>query len=191
MLALLLVLLSPTLHAAGVELQVQYSAIQKALSQQIFPGDGRLYVQGAPETKCSFAFLEHPVVAGLDGHIEIRARFSGRNAASVFGLCLGLGDTFELRILAVPLFQNGMIRLQSVEVETMKDSYYTRRVRESVQDSLTKKFEYNVTEEARRILERRLPGEAFQQQMRNFQVSQIRATAEALILQLEFTLIVK
>jgi hypothetical protein len=189
-LLLLLIAMLP-LGAAGVELQIQYSAIQKSLAQQIFPGDGRLYVKGTPATKCSYAFLEKPVVGGGDGHIEIKASFSGKNATSLFGHCLGLGDTFDLRILAVPEFDHGMIRLQSVQVETLKDGYYTKRVRESIQENLSKKFEYNVTEEARRILERKLPGETFQQHLRNFQVSRIQVTAEALILQLEFTLIVK
>ena len=40
-------------------------------------------------------------------------------------------------------------------------------------------------------LERKLPGETFQQQLKSFQVAAVRATAEALILQLEFTLVVK
>jgi hypothetical protein len=188
---LLFLLAIQPLRAAGVELQIQYSAIQRALAQQVFPGDGRMYVKGTPETKCNYAYLEHPTVGGLEGHIEIKAKFSGRNATSFFGHCLGLGDTFDLRIVAIPMFDKGMIRLQSVEVETLKDTYYSKRVRESIQENLAKKFEYNVTEEARKLLERKLPGETFQQQLKNFQVAAIRATAEALILQLEFTLIVK
>jgi hypothetical protein len=179
------------LRAGGVELQVQYSAIQRALAQQVFPGDGRMYVKGTPETKCNYAYLEHPTVGGSEGHIEIKATFSGKNATSLFGHCFGLSDTFDLRIVAVPMFDKGMIRLQSVEVETMKDTYYTKRVRESIQQNLGKKFEYNVTEEARRLLERKLPGESFQQQLKSFQIAAIHATTEALILQLEFTLVVK
>lgn len=190
LLPLLLLVLAP-LRASGVEVQIQYSVLQKAIAQQAFPASGRMYVKGSPENKCSYAYLENPVVSGMEGKIEIRAHFSGKNATNVLGYCLGLGDTFDIRILAAPQFQNGMIRLESVEVETAKDGFYTRRVREGIQENLAKKFEYNVTEDAKRILERKLPGENFQQQLKNFKVASIRVTAEALILQLEFTLIVK
>lgn len=188
---LLLLLAITPLRATGVEVQIQYSVLQKALAQQAFPQSGRMYVKGSQDNKCNFAYLENPTVGGMEGHLEIKARFTGKSATSLFGFCLGPGDTFDLRIIAVPQFHNGMIRLDSVEVETAKDGFYTKRVRESIQEKLAKKFEYNVTEDAKRILERKLPGETFQQQLRDFKVSSIRATAEALILQLEFTLIVR
>jgi hypothetical protein len=48
-----------------------------------------------------------------------------------------------------------------------------------------------VADEARRILERPQVGEPYQQQLQNFQVSQIRVTPAALLLTLEFTLVVQ
>jgi hypothetical protein len=186
-------LLSLPLHAGGVELQVQYSAIQKVLAQQMFIQDGRMYVRGTPADKCSYAFLEAPVVGGLDGLIEIKALFHGKNATSFLGRCWGLGDVFELRIVAAPYFENGLIRLRDVNVETVdRKSYYSKKVRESITDNLGRRFEYRVADEAKRILERKVdPREPYQQYLQSFQVSQIRVTPAALVLMLDFTLVVK
>lgn len=188
-------LLSLPLHAAGVELQVQFSAIQKVLSQQMFIQEGRMYVRGTPTDKCSYAFLEAPVVNGVNGRIEIRALFHGKNATNFLGRCWGLGDVFELRIVAAPYFEKdkGLIRLKDVEVETVdRKTYYSKKVRDSITENLGKRFEYRVADEAKRILERKAdPKEPYQQQLQSFQVSQIKVTPAALVLMLDFTLVVK
>jgi len=186
-------LLSLPLQAAGVELQVQFSAIQKVLSQQMFIQEGRMYVRGTPKDKCNYAFLEAPVVGGIEGRIEIRAVFHGKNGTNFLGRCWGLGDVFELRIAAVPYSEQGLIRLKDVAVEAVdRKSYYSRKVRESITENLGKKFEYRVADEAKRILERKAdPKEPYQQYLQSFQVSQIRVTPAALVLTLDFTLIVK
>jgi hypothetical protein len=186
-------LIAIPLYAGGVQLHIQYSAIQKVLAQQMFIEDGKMYVRGTPKDKCSFAFLEAPVVNGSDGRIEIRAIFHGRNGSSFLGRCWGLGDVFELRILAAPYFDKGLIRLKDVEVDTIdRKSYYSRKVRESITQNLGNKFEYRVADEAKRILERKAdPHEPYQQQLQSFQVSQIKVTPSALVLMLDFTLVVK
>lgn len=187
-----LFLLAAGLHGGGVELQVQYSAIQKVMAAQMFGNGGRMYVKGSPETHCSFAYLENPVLGEAAGRIEIRAKFSGKNAASIFGHCLGFGDVFDMRIVASPYYDGGLIRLKDVAVETAgRDSLYARRVRSAITDNLSRKFEYRVAEEARRILERTHTGEPYRQQLQNFQVSQIRVMPAALLLTLEFTLVVE
>ncbi len=189
---LLALLLAPNLFAAGVELLVQYSAIQKVMARQMFGESGRMYVKGTPETRCSFAYLESPVLAEAAGRIEIRAKFSGKNAASFFGKCIGFGDMFDMRIMASPYYDSGLIRLKDVEVETAgRDSIYSRKVRAAITENLSRKFEYKVADEARRILERPQSGEPYKQQLQNFQVSQIRVMPAALLLTLEFTLVVQ
>lgn len=189
---LLALLLLPNLYGAGVELQVQYSAIQKVMARQMFGISGRMYVKGSPETRCSFAYLENPVLGEAAGRIEIKARFSGKNAASLFGRCIGFGDVFDMRIMASPYYDGGLIRLKDVDVETAgRDSLYARKVRAAITENLSKKFEYKVADEARRILERPQSGEPYKQQLQNFQVSQIRVTPAALLLTLEFTLVVQ
>ncbi len=189
---LLALLLAPNLFASGVELLVQYSAIQKVMARQMFGESGRMYVKGTPETRCSFAYLESPVLAEAAGRIEIRAKFSGKNAASFFGKCIGFGDMFDMRIMASPYYDSGLIRLKDVEVETAgRDSIYSRKVRAAITENLSRKFEYKVADEARRILERPQSGEPYKQQLQNFQVSQIRVTPAGLLLTLEFTLVVQ
>lgn len=189
---LLALLLLPNLYGAGVELQVQYSAIQKVMARQMFGISGRMYVKGSPETRCSFAYLENPVLGEAAGRIEIKARFSGKNAASLFGRCIGFGDVFDMRIMASPYYDGGLIRLKDVDVETAgRDSLYARKVRAAITENLSKKFEYKVADEARRILERPQSGEPYKQRLQNFQVSQIRVTPAALLLTLEFTLVVQ
>lgn len=185
-------LLTPCLFGAGVELQVQYTAIQKVMARQMFGDSGRMYVKGNAATRCSFAYLENPVLGEAAGRIEIRAHFNGKNAASIFGRCIGFGDTFDMRIMASPYYDSGLIRLKDVNVETAgRDSLYARKVRAAITENLSKKFEYKVADEARRILERPQSGEPYKQQLQNFQVSQIRVTPAALLLTLEFTLVVQ
>lgn len=178
--------------AAGVELQIQYSALQKVLAQQMFADRGRLWVKGNPESKCSYAYLEQPAIGGTEGKLQILAKFFGKNATSFFGRCLGFGDIFDLKVYAVPYYQDGFIRLRDVDVDTGgRETFYARKVRESIRDDLPKKFSYKVSDEAKRILERKPSNEPYQQQLSSFNVSQIRVTPAAIVLTLEFTLVVK
>ncbi|MCS7026238.1 MAG: hypothetical protein NZV14_15680 [Bryobacteraceae bacterium] len=186
-----------TLCWGAVELQIQYSAIQKVLAQQMFANQGRFYVKGNEKTKCSYAFLENPMVGGAaqdtgPGKIRIQARFQGKNGANFFGLCLGPGDSFDLLILATPYFDKGLIRLKEVEVSSPgKESFYARKVREAIEKQLPARFEYRVADEAKRLLERERPAEPYTQHLREFKVSSIRVSADAITLNLDFTLVVK
>ncbi|MBL8216622.1 MAG: hypothetical protein JNK87_38240 [Bryobacterales bacterium] len=195
---LLLLLISVVLLAsvpaqgAGVELHLQYSAIQKVLNQQVFTEGGRLYVKGTPKTKCAYAYMEKPALGGEQGKLRIEALFNGRNAANFFGKCIGLGDEFAVRIRALPFYEQGVLRLKDVEVETAgKQTFYARKVKETIQEKLPKAFAYPVSTEARKILETRRGNEPYQQQLQSFQITRMQVTAEALVLWLEFTLVVK
>jgi len=176
--------------AAAVELQIHYSALQRMLAEQMFTQDGRRYVRGTPSARCSYAYLEHPDVhGGADGRLNVQARFSGRSALDLFGRCVGLGDSFDLSITAVPYYLNGAIRFRDVLVDSKRDGFYIRRVRAALASTLRNQFAYRVADDARRILEdKRGP---YTQQLANFQVSAIRVTSDALILFLDFTLAVK
>jgi hypothetical protein len=88
--------------AAGAELAIHFTAIQKILAQLVFTQDGRKYLRGAPTARCNYAYLENPVVGGDGGVLKVNARFSGRSALDVFGKCIGLGDSFEASITALP-----------------------------------------------------------------------------------------
>ncbi len=186
----LLVLLA--LPASAVELQIQYSAIQKILAQQVFTQEGRMYVRGGAGARCSYAYLEHPSVEAAGDLIRARARFSGRSALDFFGRCVGLGDSFDLTIVAAPYYRDGVLRLKDVRVESKgHDGFYVRRVRMALAQSLQNRFEYRLVENAKKLLEEGQGNAALRQEMTAFQLLLIRVTPSALVLTLDFTLRVK
>ena len=176
--------------AGAVEVEIHYAALERILAEQMFTQDGRKYVRGTPAARCNFAYLEHPDVRGeAGGRLHVKARFSGRSAWDVFGRCVGLGDSFDLEITAVPYFHDGAIRFRDVKVESRKDGFYIRRVLAALTTTLRTQFAYKVAEDARRILEEKRGN--YRQELKGFQVSSVRVTGDALVLSLEFTLAVK
>ena len=183
--------------ARAAELEIHYTAIQKILAQEVFTQDGRRYVHGSPAAKCSFAYLEHPELHGDNGRLSLKARFTGRSAVGVFGRCIGLGDSFDVYITAVPDYHNQSIGLKDVRVEGRaprgepRTGYYVRRVCAALGESLRKQFEYRVGDQARRILEQTAPAAAYRQELLDFSVPQIRVMPDALIVTVDFRLAVK
>jgi hypothetical protein len=176
--------------AAAVELEIRYAALQRILADQMFTQDGRRYVRGTPTTKCDFAYLEHPDLRGeAGGRLHVKARFSGRSALDVFGKCIGLGDSFDLEITAVPYFHDGAIRFKDVLVESKKDGFYIRRVRAALAGTLRTQFAYKVAEDAKKLLEEKRGN--YSQELKRFRVSSVSVNEGALVLSLDFTLAVK
>jgi len=183
--------------APAAELEIHYTAIQKILAQEVFTQDGRRYVHGSPAAKCSFAYLERPELRGDNGRLSLKARFTGRSALDVFGRCIGLGDSFDVYITAVPYYHSQSIGLKDVRVEgraprgATRTGYYVRRVCAALGDSLRKQFEYRVGDQARRILEQTAPQAVYRQELLDFSVPQIRVMPDALIVTVDFRLAVK
>ncbi len=183
--------------ARAAELQIYYGAIQKILAQEVFTQDGRRYVRGNPAAKCSFAYLEHPELRGENGRLILKARFTGRSALDVFGRCIGLGDSFDVYITAVPYYHNRSIGLRDVRVEGRaargepRTGYYVRRVCAALGDSLREQFDYRVGDQAKRLLEQTAPQAAYRQELLDFFVPQIRVMPDALIVTVDFRLAVK
>jgi len=178
--------------AAATELAIHFTAIRRILAEQVFTQEGRKYVKGTPAARCSFAYLENPEIRGENGILNVKARFTGRSALDVFGRCIGLGGSFNALITAVPYYQDGLIRLKDVRVASPdRDSYYIRRVRTALAESLRSQFTYRVLEDARKILEPHREKAPYRQELVKFHVPAIRVTADALVLTLEFTLAVK
>ena len=178
--------------APAMELHIQFGALERMLTEQAFTQEGRRYVHGSKTTKCNFAYLEKPEVRGEGGRLRMKARFTGRTALNVVGQCVGLGDAFEVVILATPVYQNGSIGLQQVKVTSEgKSGYYVRKVCEAMQASLTKGFTYPLAEAMQHTLEdpRGLPG--YKREVRKFAVPDVRVTNDALVLQVDFELTVK
>jgi hypothetical protein len=178
--------------AAAVELHIQFGALERMLTEQVFSQEGRRYVRGGKTNKCNFAYLEKPQVRGEDGRLRMKARFTGRTALNVVGQCVGLGDAFDLVITAVPVYRNGAIALRGVKVTSDgRSGYYIRRVCEAMQASLVRDFHYALEVEARRMLEEGSAQPGYKREARKFTVSDIRVTGDALVLQVDFELTVK
>jgi hypothetical protein len=182
-----LALLATPVFAADVELR--FAALERIIAQQLFTQDGRHYVRGSKSTKCQFAYLEAPRIDSDQARLRVKARFSGRTALDVFGGCVGLGDSFDLTLTAVPQVRDGDIRLTQVAVTTTKDSYYIRRVRAALAQSIAKSFKIEVRDQARKLMNQ--PGETYQQELASFDLGDVRVTADALVLSVEFRVLIK
>jgi hypothetical protein len=178
--------------ASAVELHIQFGALERMLAEQVFTQEGRRYVHGSKDTKCNFAYLEKPQIRGESGRLRMKARFSGRSALNVVGQCVGLGDAFDVVILAVPIFKNGAIALQEIKVTSDgKTGYYIRRVCSAMEASLARDFKYGLERETQLMLENPAVQPNYKREVRRFNVADIRVTADALVLQVDFELTVK
>ena len=194
--ALILCLSSCAPSVFAAELELRFAAIEQIIANQLFTQDGRHYVRGSKATRCQFAYLESPRVASDGGRLRVQARFSGRSALDLFDRCIGLGDSFDLTVLAVPFPRDGAIVLRDVTVTSPKDSYYIRRVRAALAQSVARDFKIEIRDQARRILEQtssdqKKEGAPFRAELAGFDLNEIRITPEALVLVIEFRLVVK
>src|SRR5271165_869735 len=178
----------------AAELEIHYTAIQNILAREVFTQDGRRYVHGSPAARCSFAYLEHPELRGDNGRLILKARFSGRSALDVFGKCIGLGDSFDVYITALPYYHDRSIGLKEVRVEgrapqgAPRTGYYVRRVCAALGDSLRRQFEYGVGEQAKHLLEQTPSQAAYRLELLDFSVPRIQVAADALIVTVDFRL---
>jgi hypothetical protein len=122
----------------------------------------------------------------------MKARFSGRSALNLAGRCVGLGDAFDVVILALPTYRNGAIGLQEVKVTSEgKTGYYIRRVCSAMEASLARDFRYALERDAQAMLENAAVQPNYKREVRRFSVGEIRVAADALILPIDFELTVK
>ena len=190
----MLLLVSGT-TAWSAELELRYAAIERVIADQLFSQDGRLYVRGNKSTRCKFAYLESPHVGAVNGRLRVSARFSGRTALDMMGACMGLGDSFDFTMLASPIVKNGALAFKDVGVSTPRDSFYIRRVRLALIDSFSRDFKIEVRDQARRLLEQPpalpLPTPLYQRELASFDLRDVRVQPDALVLVMDFRLVVK
>jgi hypothetical protein len=104
---------------------------------------------------------------------------------------VGMGDAFDLTIAAKPVPRDGAIAFDELNVSTPRDSYYIRRVRTALIESFSKDFRIDVREQARRLLESPRPSGPYQQELKDLRVSGVRVTSDALVLEVDFKLVVR
>jgi len=186
----LFLLMAPLAHA--VELHIQFAALERMLGEQLFTQDGRRYVHGSAAAKCNFAYLEKPHFQEVDGKLRIRAKFTGQSALNMFGQCVGLGDAFTAAITAAPRYKDGNIGLGNVAVVSEDHTgYYVRRVCAALASSLAREFRYPIGAAAKSALEEPGAQPNYPRELRNFRVTEIRVTNDALVLAVDFELTVK
>jgi hypothetical protein len=76
-------------------------------------------------------------------------------------------------------------------VSTLRDSYYIRRVRSALTQSFSKDFKIEVRDQAKKLLEQPRENSVYKQELTDFDLSAVRVTPEALVLEVEFRLVVK
>jgi hypothetical protein len=109
----------------------------------------------------------------------------------LFSRCVGMGDSFDLTLTAVPVPRKGAIAFQDTQVSTVKDSYYIRRVRTAMMRSFDQDFKIEIRDQARHLLEQPAAGAVYQQELKDLDLTGIRVTPDALVLVVDFKLIVK
>jgi hypothetical protein len=186
--------LSAAVPALAADIELRFDTLDRIIAQQVFTQDGRKYVRGTPATKCQFAYLESPHIGAVTldnvSVLRVSARFSGRTAFDVLGGCIGLGDSFDLTIVAAPVVRNGAMGFKDVKVTTTRDSYYIRRVRDALKQSFAKDVKIDVKDQARKILEQAREGASYKAEMASFNLTELRVTPDALVLVIDFRLVV-
>jgi hypothetical protein len=173
----------------AAEVELKFAALERILSEQVFTQDGRRYVKGSPSSKCQFAYLEKPHIDADGARLRVAARFSGRSALDVFGSCVGLGDSFDLVLTALPAVRGGAIALTEVNIATKRDSYYIRRVRAALAHSFSKDFKIDIRDQARKLLES--PAGTYKPEVGSIDLTGIRIAPDALVLAIDFRLVIK
>lgn len=192
--ALFAALLSTAAPAAraATEVELSYATLQRMLSKQLFSQDGRKYVRGNQNTKCSYAYLENPRVGEAGGRLRVESRFSGRSALNMFGKCVGMGDSFDLIILATPIYRSGAMHFKDVYVETRgRETFYSRQVRKALALTLDSQLHWPLEGLARGILETPATDPQVQKKLSRFNVTAITVQKDSLLLTIDFRLQVK
>jgi len=187
----IVLLLSLSKPAFPADLEIRYSALERMVAAQMFTQEGRRYVRGSQAEKCQYAYLEAPKLSASGDRLQVAARFSGRSAMNMFSRCVGVGDSFNLTVTALPVPRKGAIAFQDTQVATPKDSYYIRRVRAAMMATFDRDFKIEIREQARRLLEQPASGALYQQELKDLDLTAIRVTPDALVLVVDFKLVVK
>jgi hypothetical protein len=186
------VLIALATQAFSADLEIRYSALERMVAAQMFTVEGRKYVRGDKAAKCQYAYLEAPKLSAAGERLQVAARFSGRSAMDLFSRCVGMGDSFSVTITAVPVPRKGAIAFQDTQVSTGKDSYYIRRVRSAMMRTFDQDFKIEIRDQARRLLEQpATTGSVYQQELKDLDLNAIRVTPDALVLVVDFKLVVK
>ena len=186
--AVLCILASP---AFAVDLELRFGALERLVGEQMFTAEGRRYVQGSKDQKCKYAYLERPKLSAAGDRLQLKVNFTGKTALWMFGKCVGVGDAFELTVTAMPVAKNGTIAFEQFVVSTPRDSFYIKRVRTALVETLNKQFKIDIMEQAKKLIEAPHQIGTFQQEIRDLKLGGVRVAPDSLVLAVDFKVIVK
>ena len=177
--------------AFAVDLEIRFGALERLIGDQMFTAEGRRYVRGNKDQKCLYAFLEKPKLAASGDRLQLKVNFSGKTALGMFGRCVGLGDAFELTLTAKPVARDGTIAFEQFVVNTPRDSFYIRRVRAALVQTVNKDFRIDIMQQARKMIEAPQQVGKFQQEIKDLRLGGVRVAPDSLVLGVDFRVIVK
>jgi len=192
-LLIILSALSAALPALAVEIDVSFDALQKIIGAQMFTEDGRRYVRGSKAARCNYAYLENPKIAGAGEKLRVSAKFSGRSAVDMLGRCVGLGDSFNLTILATPYANSGTVLFKDVKVDSNgRRGFYLDRVVATLEKTFASTFKLKVDEEAKRLLDfPQAPAGELSRKVDGFKLENIWVSKDAVVLKVDFHVVVR
>jgi hypothetical protein len=109
-------------RACAATLTLHRTAIDTALSKQVFTQDGKYVLSGSLQS-CSVAYLEQPRSSLRAGRFYLSAHFLGRVAQLIGGRCVGGDDAFDVTVSARPYFKAAVVGLEDVRLEQGKEAY--------------------------------------------------------------------
>jgi hypothetical protein len=178
--------------ALAVDLEIQFGVLERLIGEQAFTIEGRRYVQGNKDQHCRYAYLESPKLSAAGDRMQLKVKFTGQTALDMFGHCVGVGDSFDLTISAKPVVDKvGEVGFENFQVMTPRDSFYIRRVRGALVETLNKEFKLDIMAQTRKLVEAPQSIGKFQQQISDIRLGGVRVTADALVLAVDFKVTVR
>jgi hypothetical protein len=169
-----LVLLMPGLLSAS-ELRLHYQALEKLLRRQVFTESGRHYLIGNLGSRCTYAYLANPRVTPQADRLRITADFRGRAAATLLGECVGPAEAFNVSATGVPVYRQGVLRLNDVKVDHSNPLYadLIRAFLESLQ--------YSLVEEVQKLAQQVSGTGGYEMRVPTLSVHTVRVGVEAIV----------
>ncbi len=167
------------------ELRLYYQALDKILRQQVFTESGRHYLIGNLSSRCTYAYLENPRVMAEANRLRMTANFSGRAAATLLGECIGPAEAFRVSATGVPVYKQGMLRLNDVKVE------HANRLYADLIRAFLESLQYSLVDEVQQLAQQASEKSNYQIRVPTLSVNAIRVGAEAIVLSFDISVQVR
>jgi hypothetical protein len=128
----------------------------------------------------------------VGNRLQVEAKFSGRSALNLLGQCVGLGDSFDVTILARPYCRKGALAFTDVSVNSNgHKGVYTRQVVKRLERTLATTFELRIDKEAERLLGEPRPGDIYTRKVEGLTLNQAWVEGDRIILNVDFRVTVR